>query len=188
MTGSITLPYRLIAAGDIFFGAYLLLVAAALIRSSFDLRARAANEDEGIFVVIAIVLCAISSCCVAIIVLLHQSHGELTWRLGIALAAAPLGWLTLHLVAAFHYANLYYAPGASGRAAAPPLQFPGTHDPTAWDFVYYAFVVGMTAQVSDVQVLSAKLRRATLGHGVISFLFNTVLIAMAVNAVVALAG
>jgi uncharacterized membrane protein len=65
--------------------------------------------------------------------------------------------------------------------------FPGGAEPGPWDFLYYAFVVGMTAQVSDVQVFDTKMRRATLGHGVVSFFFNTVLIAMAVNAVVALA-
>lgn len=187
-TGSAPRPFRLIAVGDTFFGVYLLSVGFLLVRHALDLRARAAEEDEGILVVVGIVLSAIFMCCFAIVVILHQSHGQLTWQLVAALAAAPLGWLTLHLVAAFHYANLYYAPsGGLGRHAQLPLQFPGTHEPAAWDFVYYAFVVGMTAQVSDVQVLSAKLRRATLGHGVVSFLFNTVLIAMAVNALVALA-
>ncbi len=45
----------------------------------------------------------------------------------------------------------------------------------------------MTAQVSDVQVLSTKMRRATLGHALVSFFFNTAIIAMAVNAIVAIA-
>ena len=65
--------------------------------------------------------------------------------------------------------------------------FPGCVEPGPWEFLYYSFVVGMTAQVSDVQVCDTRMRRATLGHGVISFFFNTVLIAMAVNAVVAIA-
>ncbi len=105
-----------------------------------------------------------------------------------ALARAPLDWFTLHVVAAFHYVNIFY--GTAGGATEPlpaPLQFPGGRDPMVWDFLYYAFVVGMTAQVSDVQVVGAKMRRATLGHGVGSFFFNTVLIAMAVNAVVNIA-
>ena len=67
------------------------------------------------------------------------------------------------------------------------LDFPGQGDPGAWDFLYYSFVVGMTAQVSDVQVTTTVMRRATLLHGVVSFFFNTVFIAMAVNAGVALA-
>lgn len=61
------------------------------------------------------------------------------------------------------------------------MSFPGTPAPDFSDFIYYAFVVGMTAQVSDVQVTSRRMRRLTLGHGVLSFLFNTVLLALAVN-------
>ena len=67
------------------------------------------------------------------------------------------------------------------------LDFPGCAAPGPWDFLYFSFVVGMTAQVSDVQVKTSVMRRAVLGHGVISFFFNTVFIAMAENAAVAMA-
>jgi uncharacterized membrane protein len=62
---------------------------------------------------------------------------------------------------------------------------PARRSPAGVDFLYYSFVVGMTAQVSDVQVCTARMRAVTLAHGVVSFFFNTVLIAIAVNAVVA---
>lgn len=186
---SLALPYRLIAAGDMFFVAYLALVSFLLGQVSHDLRNRAAVEDEGIFLVVLVVLTAVSASCGAVVIVLHQSHGQLTLPLVLSLASAPLGWFTLHVVAAFHYANLFYEPvGDPTEIAPPPLQFPGgQRDPAIWDFLYYSFVVGMTAQVSDVQVAGARMRRATLGHGVVSFFFNTVLIAMAVNAVVAIA-
>ena len=70
--------------------------------------------------------------------------------------------------------------GASGHDAGG-LDFPGTEEPDALDFLYYSLVVGMTAQVSDVQVRTSAMRRFTLAHGVVSFFFNTVLIALAVN-------
>jgi uncharacterized membrane protein len=186
---SFPLPFRLTASGDMFFASYLFMVSFVLGRTSEHLRKRAAAEDEGIFVVVVLVLTAIAFCCGSIVVILHQSHGTITLPLAMALLGAPLGWFTLHVVAAFHYANLFYGPGVeiSGEGGSPPLQFPGGRDPAAWDFLYYSFVVGMTAQVSDVQVIDATMRRATLGHGVVSFFFNTVLIAMAVNAVVTLA-
>jgi uncharacterized membrane protein len=186
--GRMEQPIRLIAGCDTFFATYLFAILFVLGRSARDLQRRAASEDEGIFVVFLIVLGAIGSCCVSVIVILHQSHGQLRWPLAMALAGAPLGWFTLHVVAAFHYANLYYA-GCAKRPveSCRPLIFPGEEEPVAWDFLYYAFVVGMTAQVSDVQVADEQLRRATLGHGVVSFFFNTVLIAMAVNAVVTIA-
>jgi uncharacterized membrane protein len=183
-TAGFSWPFRLIAASDTFFAVYLFLITFLVHETCEELEARAAVEDEGILLVILILLAAVGTSCVAIIIILHQSHGQVTWPLIAALAGAPLGWFTLHATAAFHYANLYYAPSAP---SARPLLFPGGQEPAAWDFLYYAFVVGMTAQVSDVQVAGPRIRRATLGHGVVSFLFNTVLIAMAVNAVVTLA-
>jgi uncharacterized membrane protein len=180
-------PLRLTAGCDTFFGSYLVSIGFVMGWNPESLRRRALVADEGILVVVMIVLGAVASSCIAIIAILHQSHGKGGWPLALALAGAPLGWFTLHLVAAFHYANLYYEPGRQRAKAGRPLQFPGDTDPGAWDFVYYAFVVGMTAQVSDVQVTGARMRRATLGHGVVSFFFNTVLIAMAVNAVVTIA-
>lgn len=181
-TRDLATPVRLIAACDTFFTTFLLLILFVLGRDPKALRERAAYEDEGILFVVLIMLAAIGCCCFSVIEILHQAHGRFGWPLALALAGAPLGWFTLHVVAAFHYANLFYGDGG-GRS----LAFPGDRDPGAWDFLYYSFVVGMTAQVSDVQVLGTRMRRATLGHGVVSFFFNTVLIAMAVNAVVSIA-
>jgi len=173
---------RLLAAGDVFFLFYLIAMAAMAIRlGADDLEARAAEEDEGIVLVVLIVLTTIGFCCAAVVAVLHEKQTPALLPLALAIAAAPLGWMTLHTIAAFHYANLFYGQPAGG------LVFPGTKRPGTWDFIYYAFVVGMTAQVSDVQVLSTKIRRATLGHSVVSFFFNTAIIAMAVNAVVAIA-
>jgi len=176
-------PVRLIAAGDTFFTVYLLAMAVLVAQiTPTQLCRKAAEEDEGIFLVVAVALVIIGFCCAAIISVLNTRQGPAGATLVLALAGAPLGWLMLHTIAAFHYANLYYAPGEEA-----PLLFPNTPEPGVWDFLYYSFVVGMTTQVSDVQVLSTKLRRATLGHSLISFFFNTAIIAMAVNAVVAFA-
>ena len=179
---------RPIAAGDLFFVAYLLAMAVMTMGLGVGgLRARAARDDEGIVLVVLIVLTIIAFCCVAVVAVLNQRQAPSMFSLVLAVAAPPLGWLTLHTVAAFHYANLFYVPEKGAGGPAGGLQFPGTKRPEIWDFLYYAFVVGMTAQVSDVQVLTTKIRRATLGHSVVSFFFNTAIIAMAVNAVVAIA-
>lgn len=63
------------------------------------------------------------------------------------------------------------------------LDLPETDEPGILDFLYYSFVVGMTAQVSDVQATSRAMRRTTLTHGVVSFFFNTVILALTVNVV-----
>jgi len=184
-------PLRLVAAGNAFFVVYLFLIGLLVFRfTPDDLRRRATQEDEGIFLVVIIMLAIIALCCVGIVTMLNQGHNKPSGAtLALVLLCAPLGWMTLHVAAAFHYADLFYAPQASSADSRPRprLMFPGCVEPGPWEFLYYAFVVGMTAQVSDVQVSDTKMRRATLGHGVISFFFNTVLIAMAVNAVVAIA-
>jgi uncharacterized membrane protein len=115
---------------------------------------------------------------------LNQHDRPVTLTLVVVLAAAPLGWFVLHTISAFHYANIHYFDGGEGRAGKA-LLFPGTSEPDLWDFLYFSFVIGMTFQVSDVQIRTRDMRRAVIGHSIVSFLFNTVLIAMAVNAVVA---
>jgi uncharacterized membrane protein len=181
---------RLLAAGDLSSLVYLIAMTFATFRLKPEhLRTRAAEEDEGIALVILIVLVTVGFSCAAVVEVLKEkeSHGLLLTVL--AIAAAPLGWLTLHTVAAFHYANLYYAPVEPSGPEKPgtALVFPGTECPGPWEFLYFALVIGMTAQVSDVQVASTVMRRATLGHSVVSFFFNTAIIALAVNAIVALA-
>lgn len=180
-------PFRLIAITDTFFVIFLVASMLRFGESAVGLRERAEFEDVGIFLVVVIVLAAIGTALVSIIIIIRHSHGRITGPILLALAAAPLGWATLHVIAAFHYANLYYARSEE-PSWEPPLQFPNTRMPSAWDFLYYAFVIGMTAQTSDVQIAGTQMRRATLGHGIVSFVFNTVLIAMSVNAVLNLAG
>ncbi len=174
-----------VLGGDAFFVIYLgFSVAVRAPMAPDDLRRHASEEDEGILVIVLLAAAAIVFSLTAIFVLLQEGGQPGLWELACAIASVPLGWLTLHTIAAFHYAHLYYAP-AEGRGDAGGLQFPGDEAPGAWDFLYYSFVVGMTAQVSDVTVLTRHMRRLTLAHGVVSFFYNTVLIALAVNVAIA---
>jgi uncharacterized membrane protein len=184
-TGMLVQPVRLMVAGDCFFGVYLVLMAVLATRATpDDMRRRASFEDEGIILIVLISLTAISLSIGSIFALLNEPERPDTFRLALAIASVPLGWLTLHTIAAFHYAHLYYSKALSSRGhrqTAGGLEFPDTSEPTGWDFLYYSFVVGMTAQVSDVQVLTTTMRRLTLAHSVASFFYNTVILALAVN-------
>lgn len=178
----------LLAAGDAFYLVFLVLIAVMIGgQSAADLKRRARTEDEGIAVVVFVTLATIVYFAAAVFIALNKKHGVDPLSLGLALAGAPLGWLTLQAIMAFHYADVHYFDDPSTADDEGDLQFPGKGDPGPWDFLYYSFVVGMTCQVSDVQVLTTPMRRLTLFHGVVSFFFNTVFIAMAVNAGVALA-
>jgi len=174
---------RVAAAGDAFFLTYLIATTVLVLGlDAAGLQRRAEVEDEGGFIVMVIALAVIVLCVVGIFTVLNQKHAS-TLTFVLSAASAPLGWATLHVIAAFRYASLHFMSGKAGKGRA--LKFPGTADPVSSDFLYFSFVVGMTAQVSDVQVETSAMRRATLAHSVVSFFFNTVLIAMAVNAVVA---
>jgi uncharacterized membrane protein len=104
-------------------------------------------------------------------------------RLVLAGLAVVASWTLTHTTFALHYAHYFYGDGPRPGPADDRggLAFPGGEEPDFWDFLYFSFVVGMTCQVSDVQVTSRPMRRLTLLHGVLAFLFNTVILALAVN-------
>jgi len=183
-------PLRTLAAGDGFFFVYLAAAAAAVYRIDVKgLKKSAAFEDEGILIVVLIALVVIGISSLAIITVLQEKHAPSPLAMTLALSGAPLGWMALHTIAAFHYANLFY--GQNGRAKVDRdkqgLEFKDTKEPGIWEFLYFAFTVGMTAQTSDTEVSSTRMRRAVLGHSVVSFFYNTAIIAMAVNAAVSVA-
>lgn len=92
-----------------------------------------------------------------------------------------LSWLVTHVVFAVRYSHEYYTTSLGRAEVDGGLQFPGEDAPDYWDFVYFALVLGMTFQVSDVEITSRKLRRLASVHGLIGFLFNTVIVALTVN-------
>ena len=169
---------QLIVAGDAFFAVYLASTALLAVRMTpHQLREHASYEDEGVAVILVLTIAAVTLCLSAIFALLDEMGHPLS--LGLAVASVLLGWGTLHTVTAFRYAHLYYTASDDGDTGG--LQFPGTEEPHMSDFLYYSLVIGMTSQVSDVQTLSPIMRRTTMAHGVFSFFFNTVILALAVN-------
>lgn len=94
------------------------------------------------------------------------------------MATIVLSWTFIHLVFAFHYAHEYYG---SDDKQTPCLVFPGAEKPRYWDFIYFSFVIGMTAQVSDVTTATTEARTLVLTHSIVSFFFNTAILALGVN-------
>ncbi len=177
-------------AADAFFGSYVLLIFILAANSSpKDLRELAACDDEGAWIITLVTLSAITFSLYLIFALLKDYAND-TPRLVLSVLSAPLGWAMLHTMEAFHYAHKYYTDiddDPDRRVDAGGLKFPACDDPGGWDFLYFSFVVGMTTQVSDVQVTSTPVRKLTIIHGIASFFINTGLLAVAVNIVVAIA-
>ena len=100
-------------------------------------------------------------------------------HVGLVAATLVASWLVTHVVFALRYAHEYYEASPGGLRGG--LDFPGGEPPDYWDFLYFAVVIGMTFQVSDVQITDRSLRRLALVHGMLGFLFNTVIVALTVN-------
>jgi uncharacterized membrane protein len=103
------------------------------------------------------------------------------WHLALTVVALISSWLLIQTVFAFHYARRYYAILHREHTPKPELLFPGGNEPDYLDFAYYSFVVGMTSQVSDVAVTARRMRRLTMVHGVLSFVFNMAVLALSIN-------
>ena len=150
-------------------------------------RARAQAQDERSVVLLFVLLLATAACVAAITILMQQSRGlsgmNQAIHIGLSMVALAFSWLFIQTIFTFHYAHLYYHEEKLDEPDGPGLQFPGGQDPDYFDFLYYAFVVGMTSQVSDVQVTSREMRRLTMMHGVLSFGFNMLIVALSINVV-----
>ena len=149
-------------------------------------RERAQQLDQPNVVILVSMLVAVGVSVVAIAMLLQQVRQLSGWARGahvaLGLVALAGSWLMMHTIYAFHYAHRYYIDRRDGSPDGG-LDFPGKQEPDYFDFLYYAYVVGMTTQVSDVQATSREMRRITLVHSVLAFAFNMLVLALSVNVV-----
>jgi uncharacterized membrane protein len=153
-------------------------------RDAAATRAYAAAEDPGRTLAWVLVLgTSAFSLFAAVVVLRHARHINPEPRgllVGLCLLAVALSWILTHTAYALRYAHLYYRDDEEGIGG---LEFPGGTPPSYFDFAYFSFTVGMCFQVSDVTVSSPQIRRAVLGQAILSFLYNTTIMALALNLV-----
>jgi uncharacterized membrane protein len=170
---------------------FLLLTALAVGMASPDrLRARARVQDASRWIIQGLIVLAAVASLAAVIALLKKADGEtapmLAARIALAGGVVVLSWTLIHTVFAVHYAHSFYGDGpAPGPDDAGGLLFPGNDRvPDFWDFFYFSLVLGMTCQVSDVQITGKHMRRLASVHGALSFFFNTVILALTINLLV----
>jgi len=183
-----TLPFPFPLALGWIAGVAFFLGGTALVVNQITprlMRQRARRQDPYRWVILTVVVAAAAVSLIALGFMLQQKGGALGtgWRILLAGLAVICSWTLTHTMYALHYAHLYYGddPRKRGRQDRGGLNFPDEGAPDFWDFLYFSFVVGMTCQVSDVQITGRHMRRLTLGHGVLSFFFNAGILALAVN-------
>lgn len=169
-------------------GALMLIVlwAITMVRTSpIDMPARAKAQEAGEWTLFTISLAAIVAS-VFVVLIEFKNVGTLkgeakAFHLALVIATLAISWLTTQLIFALRYAHEFYSSSDGSDAMDGGLDFPHEPEPDYLDFLYFAMVLGMTFQVSDVDITARKIRRLATLHGLVGFTFNTVILALTVN-------
>ena len=177
-------------------GGVYLVMAFSLMRDchSDKIRTRAARQDDSAVAILVLVLMAMFSSFAAIFGLLaaakNASDESKLFFVGLAAATIVTSWLVTQVAFTIHYAHEYYAPDqflGESSDAKNVLTFPGDSKPDYWDFFYFATSFGAASQTSDVVINSKPMRRLTTLHAIVSFFFNTMVLALTINLAASLA-
>lgn len=173
------LATRLIVGWDAFAALYLILAYLVMLRCDVNhIRRSAVLQDDGRFLILLLTAFGALASLAAIVFELGAAKGSKDGLI-LAIVTIALSWALVHTAFALHYAHDFYRGKKPGG-----LQFPSgeaREDADYWDFVYFSFVIGMTAQVSDVGITDRIIRRTATVHGIVAFVFNTALLALMVN-------
>lgn len=189
-----TLPVQVMSVWVCFSLVNLIFYGAIMFTAHPKEITRIAKEqDFSRILIFFIILLASFVSLVAIVLLLRElpSPGQrgYYYHIILSIAAVSCSWFLVHTIFAFRYAHLYYTckmEEAIDKECRGGLEFPNDKAPDYLDFAYFSFGLGMTFQVSDVQVTSGIIRRLTLLHSLIAFLFNTTFVALIINIIAGL--
>jgi len=182
----LALPTQLLLAWCTGASTFLILAWwLAVVFDARQTRERAQAQDQPSLLLFTLLLVSVFSSIAAIVFMLQhvkdQSGAERVGHLLLSLVALAASWMLMQTIFAFRYAHVYYQEELRGHAYGAGLEFPGKQPPDYFDFLYYAYVVGMTSQVSDVVVTSRVMRRLTLLHSGAAFTFNMLVLALSIN-------
>lgn len=176
---------RVLAAWNVLSGTILTLAWVTIIHADPGEAASTAKlQDSGRTAIFAVVLVAACASLFTVGALLGTAkglgHGRLVEHILFAVGTVFCSWTLVHTVFTLRYAHIFYDLDEENHRPGG-LKFPDEDNPDYLDFAYFSFVVGMTCQVSDVGISGRRLRRLALVHGLITFGFNTAIVAMSVN-------
>lgn len=182
---------RIMIAWSVFAFSYIITSFIVFFtQSSAEIRKHSKQEDGSrVFVFLLVLATSFASLFTVLIIMLSQNSRETPKAIFmlVAISGMLLSWLMVHTIFAFHYAHLYYGDDSNDTSKhAEGLEFPNEKKPDYVDFAYFSFVIGMTFQVSDVDVTSKSIRRLVLLHGLLSFGLNTFVVALTINLIAGL--
>jgi uncharacterized membrane protein len=195
VTGLFAARLALPVGADVAFAVYVVLVLRAMPKLTADyLSKRARAADLPVLLIFIITAAVVGAALLSLFQLINSKSSPHPLELTFGLLAIPLGWFAIHAMTALHYAHVYWIDDeetdsggrSKDRKPVGGLVFAGKERPEGWDFLYFSTTVGMTSQTSDTEVATTQMRRIVLLHSVVSFFFNTVIVAAAVNLAVSL--
>lgn len=176
------LPWHeaVMAGFDVAALIFLLSIGPLLDSAPGEMRRNAAANDANRGVMLLLTAIVSLVILVAVGLAVSRQGGPDAAMVALLLATLIIAWLFSNGVYALHYAHIFYLRGAAGGDRGG-LDFPGTREPGYWDFLYFAFTLGMTFQTSDVTVASAAMRRTVLFQCLAAFFFNLGILAYTIN-------
>jgi uncharacterized membrane protein len=181
------LPVSLILSWDAFALCSLVLAWLGMFFTDAKTRVREAHLQDSRYTIICgcVVLASVAGLAGAGMLLGSAkalAGVEATKHVVLAAVTVFSSWLLVHTMLALHYTHVFYCScKEAGHGHGMGVSFPDEKEPDFLDFAYFSFVIGMTCQVSDVQVTSRHIRRIVLLHGMLSFAFNTIILALTIN-------
>jgi uncharacterized membrane protein len=177
---------RQVCAWDIGVVIYLALAAFLFTTERHTRMAHdAARQQEGEWTIFSLTIAAAVFSLIAVLgeftAIKHAHAAHRSVHIVLVVVTLLASWLMVHTTFAFRYAHEFYSRTPGEEDLDRGLEFPNERSPDYLDFVYFALVLGMTFQVSDVQITARKMRRLATVHGLLSFLFNTIILALSVN-------
>lgn len=182
-------PLSFVWSWDVFGLTYIAISVILFLRvKSNQISKICSQEDVSTWILFSVI---ITACLTSLIIVLTLFNEAVEWPVALwvgklsCVLLVVVSWILMHLSFTFRYAHLYYGDENKRYAAhARGLDFPQEKHPDYYDFAYFSFVIGMTFQVSDVVIISRKVRRLALLHSLVAFVFNTVIVALTVSQVV----
>jgi uncharacterized membrane protein len=176
-------PLKGIMAGFDIAAAMFLLSSLPLVDDkAHQMRKRAKENDANKAALLAISVAVTTVILVAVGAVIAGARTLERVDVILIFGTLSLAWLFGNSIYAFHYAHMYYSRNKGERSDAGGIDFPGTKEPSYWDFFYFAFTLGMTFQTSDCAVASPAIRKVMIGHCLAAFVFNLGVLAFTINA------